>query len=88
MIYSARTPASLLTNADPTRLNLAAGARFSGISKRTSELHMKSQAAVVAAVLVLATQASVADKKYGTGTSDTQIRDNRGACPRWIASHL
>jgi hypothetical protein len=35
---------------------------------------MKSQAVAVASVLVLATQASAADKKYGSGTSDAQIK--------------
>jgi ABC-type branched-subunit amino acid transport system substrate-binding protein len=33
---------------------------------------MKRQAVAVASVLVLATQASAADKKYGSGTSDAQ----------------
>ena len=35
---------------------------------------MKWQAIAVASVLALATQASAADKNYGPGTSDTEIK--------------
>jgi hypothetical protein len=35
---------------------------------------MKWQAIAVASVLALATQASAADKKYGPGASDTEIK--------------
>ena len=35
---------------------------------------MKWQAIAVASVLALATQASAADKKYGAGASDTEIK--------------
>src|SRR6201990_1195354 len=38
------------------------------------EAHMKWQAIAIASVLALATQASAADKKYGPGTSDTEIK--------------
>src|SRR6185437_8493026 len=43
-------------------------------TKENREAHMKWQAIAVASVLALATQASAADKKYGPGASDTEIK--------------